>query len=86
MIGKNPKVKGDALDKSAPHSFLSFRRVLVGNILGVSISDRHGLLRRRVWQSLLNRLNAFQHIFGKIHVEAVDIHLQLFHGGRTNNV
>lgn len=74
------------LDESAPQSWFLFGRVLVGNILGIGHFRPNQWSWRRVWQPLLNRFNAFQYVLGEIYVEAVDVHFQLFHGGRTNNV
>ena len=74
------------LDDSAPQCFWSFGRVLVGNILGIGHFRPNQWSWRRVWQSLLNRFDAFQYVLGEIYVETVDIHLKLFHGGRTDDV
>lgn len=52
----------------------------------ISTSDRLERLRRRIGDSLLYRLNAFQHIFVQRDVKAVDVHFQLVHAGGADNI
>ena len=69
------QVKGD-IGSIRPHRIaLDYSVRRARKCLGLSAFPTTWFVKAQGLQSSLNRLNAFQDIFGKRHVEAVDIHL-----------